>query len=152
MTRKCCLTCVYFCGLDRSTANQVILNHFQLADDEVTLQAQATCYHRKWQPFPLENEYGFDPSVIVDTEIDHSDIVDLHGNKLSLDTYLCDLFIPFEDRNTAPLDRIWQEHQQRMQEAKDRRRFWITTAILIATALAVGLSAFFDLLEWSRTP
>ena len=74
------------------------------------------------------------------------------GGDILLKEHSCKYFQAYDTHCSKPLDRIWQEHQQRMQEAKDRHRFWITTAILTATALAVGLSAFFDLLEWSRTP
>ena len=151
MTRKCCLNCTYLCVVDDSHTN-TWSTHDRTGMFDSEVQAEANCFHTRWRTFPADNEYGVEPEDVVSGQLDRWDIVDLHGNKLSLDTYSCELFMPFEDRNTAPLDRIWQEHQQRMQEAKDRRRFWITASIGGVTALAVIASAIFHGLEWSRTP
>ena len=165
MKGKCCLNCAY-CIFDMRLNYEPV----RLANLRID------CHHSQWETLAIaphgfgpdlatleelvrQNEYEGSSRVpprdirrlFADSKIEDK-IPQTNDQTLKLGKHVCDFFLRYDPSTSKLPDRIWQEHQQHMQEAKDRRRFWITTAILIATALAVGLSAFFDLLEWSRTP
>ena len=153
MTRKCCLNCTYLCRPDGSPNKVSWGDHLRRHAGPDEMQSSAHCYHEQWIPHPITSQE--DVSAILGEKMYASmgppnqwKVNVASGGDILLKEHSCKYFQAYDTHCSKPLDRIWQEHQQRMQEAKDRRRFWITTAILIATALAVGLSAFFDLLEW----
>lgn len=157
MTRKCCLNCAYLCQPDGSPNKISWGDHLRQHAGPAEIQSRAHCYHEQWIPHPITSQE--DVSAILGEKVYASmdppnqwKVNVASGGDILLKEHRCKYFHAYDTHCSKPLDRIWQEHQQQRQEGKDRRRFWITTAILTATALAVGLSAFFDLLEWSRTP
>lgn len=148
MTRKCCLNCLYLCRVDAGGKRQTLPEHLRNYDVPEDMQIKASCYHHQWQALPLDNEFGIEPWDLVGEDIEDSEIVDLNGNKISLDHFSCHMFSSFDETKSTLLDQVWQEHWQRIQDARDRRQFITTTLIGAVTAAAVIASAYFHWLEW----
>ena len=140
MTQKCCMNCVYLCRVDETGKRQILpdyLRNFDLPED---MQKEAGCYHHQWQALPVDNELGVEPWDLVGNDLNDGEIVDLNGNRISLDAFSCRFFSPFDETKTTLLDRIWQEQQQRQRDARDNLRFWIPTCISITALILAGLS------------
>ena len=101
MTNKCCLNCVYLCRVDETGKRQILpdyLRNFDLPED---MQKEAGCYHDQWQALPVDNELGVEPWDLVGNDLDDGEIVDLNGNRISLDAFSCHFSRPSTDKNHA---------------------------------------------------
>lgn len=160
-----CLNCAFLCGLDNAGTHQSLTetqrapantSDFSRLDETFWFGGDAVCFHEQWKAKKVENlrdtiETVIDRSI-RDKTSRYSDVHQTNDEWLDVKSYWCRFHAPFDPASSKPVDRIWREHQQAIQETKDRRRFWITTVILTITATAVSISAILAWLEWGGAP